>query len=50
MLVVIGRNTFMCKYEEHENCLLSVDLTVSETWLIVNGGGFVADNTMNNGQ
>jgi len=51
ILAVAGRNTFMCSFEETADCLLSDDdLTATETWYIVDGGGFIADNTMNNGQ
>jgi len=54
MLAVVGRSTFACTFEEHidrpTDCLLSNDATANETWEVVDGNGFVADNTMNNGQ
>ena len=49
-ILFVGENTFTCSYEGDRNCLLSDDDSGSETWQIVNGNGFVSDNTMNNGQ
>jgi len=51
MLAVVGRNTFTCTFEGQTDCLLSDDdLSASERWHVWDGSGFVADNTMNNGQ
>jgi len=51
MLAVVGSNTFACTYEENANCLLSdYDVSMLETWHVVDGVGFVADNTMNSGE
>jgi len=41
-----------CTFEGRErDCILSSDLVnVRDTWLEGDGNGFVADNTINNGQ
>ena len=52
MVSVSGRNTMRCTFEGRErDCILSSDLVnVRDTWLEGDGNGFVADNTINNGQ
>jgi len=51
LLAVLGWNAFVCTFDIASSCpFVDDDLNAKETWDIVDGSGFVADNTMNNGQ